>query len=81
MKISSTWKIFEVDTIGQAQMKEKKNKEYLKSTTSRNEALQQKSHQRNKRPGSLPCKVLRTILKMDKTGTQTNRPNDKEIKD
>ena len=42
--------------------------------TSWNQALQQKSHQRNKHLGSSPCKIQWTIFKIVKEGTQTNRP-------
>ena len=47
--------------------------------TSRNQAQQQKSHQRDKHQGS--SLKYSTILKMDKGGTQTNGPKDKEIDD
>ena len=49
--------------------------------TSRNECLQQKSHQSDKYLGSSPSNILRTIPKMDKRETQTNEPKGKEIDD
>ena len=53
----------------------------MNEKTSRNQALQQKSHQRGKHLGSPPCKILVTILKMDERGTQTNGPENKKIDD
>ena len=38
-----------------------------------------KSHQRDKHPDSLPCNILRTILKMERVRAQTNETKDKEI--
>ena len=52
--------IVEVDTIKQREMKEEKRKEH--------QALQQKSHHRNKHLSNATCKVLWTIFKMDKEG-------------
>ena len=49
--------------------------------TSQNQDLQQKSHQRIKFLCIGPCKIFGTILKMDKGGTQTNRPKDKKVDD
>ena len=46
-----------------------------------NQALQQKSHQRNKYQGRPSCKILWTILKMDRGGTRINGSNNKEIDD
>ena len=61
-----------MDTIKQVE-KIKKREEFKKNEkTSRNQALQQKSHQRDKQfPlwGNSSCKVLWTILKIDKGGT------------
>ena len=48
---------------------------------SQNQALQQKSHQKEKHQGIPPCKILWSILKMDKGRTQSNGPNDKKILD
>ena len=48
---------------------------------SQNQALLQKSHQRDKHLGSPPCKILGTIPKMDKGRTQTNGPKDKKVDD
>ena len=55
-----------------------KTKEHLRQMkkNSRNQTLQQKSHQRNKHLDCSPCKILRTILKMDKERNQTNGLND-----
>ena len=49
--------------------------------TSQNHVRQQKSCQRNEYLGSTPCKIFRTILKMDKERIQKNGLNDKEIND
>ena len=48
---------------------------------SRNQALQQKSHQRGKYQGSCPCKILGTLLKMVKGKRQANGPENKKIED
>ncbi len=48
---------------------------------SRNEALKLKSHQKDKHLGSLPCKILGTILKTYERGTQTKCPEDKKVDD
>ena len=68
----------EKDTIKKADMKEKKIPQQNEKT-SWNQDLLQKSHQRNKHYGSPPCKVLRTILKMDEKWTQKNGRQDKKI--
>ena len=47
--------------------------------TSRNKTLLLKCHQRDKHLGSPFCKILWTILNVDKKGTQKNEPEDKEI--
>ena len=49
--------------------------------TSQNKILLQKSHQKDKNLGNPPSKILGTILKMIKGGTQTNRPEDKNVND
>ena len=49
--------------------------------TSGKQSQQQKSHQKDKHQGSTSYKILWTILKMDKGGTQRNGPKDKEIDD
>ena len=66
----------EADTIKQAEMKEKNKKRVLQTNEkmSQNQSLQQKSHQRDEHLSSPPCKILETILKMNKVGTQTNWP-------
>ena len=48
--------MLEADTVKQVEMKEKKN-EYLRRTieTSRNQALQQEPHQKDKHLGCHPC--------------------------
>ena len=60
--------ILGADSIKETEIKEKIRKEYLKrlKKTSWNQALQQKSYQRYKHLSSHPCKILRTILKIDK---------------
>ena len=63
-------------------MKSKKNKKRVpqkNEKVSRDQALQQKSHQRSKHLGSFPYKILGAILKIDKKGTQTNGPEDKKF--
>ena len=59
----------------------KKIQEYLKRTRKllRTKLLQE-SHQMNKHFGSIPCKVLGTIFKMD-GGTFINRAEDKKYND
>ena len=49
---------------------------YQKKAT-RNQALQQKSHQRDKHLGSHPCKVVGTILNKDKGEIQIEIPTKK----
>ena len=61
--------------------KSKKSVPQKNKKAARNQALEQKSHQRNKHLSSLPCKILLTILKMVKGGTQTNWPKNKQIDD
>ena len=65
--------ILETDTIKQVDMKEKilKRVSQKNEKASRNQALQQKSNQRNKHLGCLPCKILGTILK-NKQGRNSN---------
>ena len=63
-------------------MKEKKNKERLSQENekaSQNQVLQQKSHQSDKHQDSSSSKILRTILKMDNTGTQADRSKDRKL--
>ena len=48
---------------------------------SRSQTLQHKSYQIDKHLGCPPWKIFWTILKMDKEGTQTNWPKDKQIDD
>ena len=64
-------------------MKEKNKKRVPQTNkkTSRNQTLQQKSHQRNKQLSCPPCKILGTILKMDMGRTQTNGSEDKKVDD
>ena len=72
--------ILEVDT-KQAEMKKKKKKKRVpqkNEEASWNQALQQKFHQRDKHLGYPSCKILGTIPKMDKGGSQTNGPSDKK---
>ena len=72
--------ILEADTNKQTEMNEKKV-HLANEKTARNQALPQKSHQRDKLMGNLPCKIHGTILKIDKWWTQTNVPKDKKIED
>ena len=61
---------------------ERKNDRRVPQTnekTSQNLALQQIPHQRNKHLDSIPCKILGTILKMDKGITQTNGQVNKKV--
>ena len=47
---------------------------------SRNQTLQQESHERDNKPlGCLPCTILGIILKMDMGEMQTNKPKDKKV--
>ena len=72
--------ILEADTIKQAEIKEKIRRAPQKNKkTSQNQTLPQKSHQRDKHQDSPPCKILRTILNMDKGRTQTNGPKKKNV--
>ena len=65
----------------QTSRNERKNKKRLSQSnekTSQNQTLQQESHQKDKQLGSPHCKILRTILEMDKRRTSTNGPEDKK---
>ena len=77
--------ILAVDTIKQAETKEKKKKERksikMNEKTFRNQPLQQKSCQRNKHQGSPSWTILRIILEMDKGRTSTNRQENKKTDD
>ena len=46
--------------------------------TSRNEALQQRFHQRTKNLGFIPYKMIGTIFKVDRRRTSTNEPKNKK---
>ena len=69
LKEKETYKymgISEVDTIKQAEMKEKTEKEYPRRTRKRLETkLHHISHQMDKYLSGSPCKILGTILKVD----------------
>ena len=60
--------ILEVDIIKKAEIKKNKNKRatQTKENAFRNQALQQESHQSDKYLGCFSCKILRTILEMEK---------------
>ena len=63
-------------------MKQKKNEKIVhqkNEKTSRNQALQQNSHQSYEQLDISFCEIFMTILKMDKEETQTNIPKDKKI--
>ena len=70
--------ILETNTIKQAEMKEKNDKRVLQTNTEtpRNQRNKHSPniHQRNKHLASPSRKILGTILKTDKGGTQTNEP-------
>ena len=66
--------ILEADTV---KHERKSKKRVSQKKTSRNQSLLQKSQQRNKQLG----KLFWTFLKVDKGGTQTNRPKHKDIDD
>ena len=54
----------------------------MNKKTSQNQTLQEESHQRNKQfLGSFSCKILRTLLKMDKRRTKKNELEDKKADD
>ena len=54
----------------------------LNKTQTQTQTLQPKSLQSGKKNlGSQPCKIFRTILKMNKGGTPKNRPKDKKVDD
>ena len=60
--------ILEVYTIKQTEMKEKVKKRVPQKNekTPRNQVPRQKSHETNKYLGSLPCKILWTIINTNK---------------
>ena len=68
--------ILQADAIRQAKMKKKKKKKgkitSKNEKTSRNKSLQQKSHKSDKHLGRPSCKILVTILYIEKEGAQTN---------
>ena len=67
-------RIFETDTIKQVEMKEKIRKEDIRRTR---KPLETKFNSRkDKHQCSSFCKILETILKMNKIGIQTNGPKD-----
>ena len=53
----------------------------MNEKTSQNQAQQLKSHERGKYLGSLSFKLLGTILKIDKGGTQGNGLKVKKVDD
>ena len=59
--------ILKADVMKQAELKKNlENKALLKNEkASRNLAQQQKSHQRNKHPRSPPCKIFKTMFKIE----------------
>ena len=72
--------IFEADIIKHRNERKSKKKwnPLNNKKTSRNQALQQKSHQKDKHLSRPPCKVIWTILKMSKGENHSNGPKDKE---
>ena len=73
--------ILEADPIKQADMKKSITVPQKKEKVSGNYTRLQKSHQRDKYLGSSPCKLLGIILKIEKIGSYTDGPQDKEIGD
>ena len=67
----------------QAGMKEKNNKRGAQTNEKvyGDQTLLQKSYEKGKHLGCSLCKILGTIIKMNKGGNQTNRPKDKKIDD
>ena len=61
--------------------RQKFNRASKNKKTSGNKVLWQKSPQQDKRLGSTPSKILRTILKMNQRETQANGPKNKEMDD
>ena len=61
--------------------KNKKSVPQKNEKASRNKAQTQKSHQRDKQMGSSSCKIIWSIIKMDKGVTEINEPKDKKIDD
>ena len=75
--------ILEADSIKQAEMKERKRKEFLRRTRKLPET---KASSRNlinmyKLLGLYPCKIFGTVLKMNQGGIQTNVPEDQKVDD
>ena len=70
----------EADIIKQTDIKEKR-KSQTNEKDSRNQTLLQEYHKRDKPLGCLLCNILRTILKLDKGGSQKNGPEDKKVDD
>ena len=73
--------ILETNLIKRIAIKEKVRIGYLRTTKkySRNKILWQESHQMKIHLSGPACKIIWTILKMDKGATLKNRINDKEI--
>ena len=77
-KITNSWeysKWFEIVIKEKVRIPQKNEK------TSWNLTMPHKSHQRNTPLGCPSCKVLWTILEMDKGGSQIDGPNNKKIND
>ena len=51
---------------------------YTNEKTSRKQTLQQESYQKNKHLGFPPCKILGTILQINKRRTSINGPEKKK---
>ena len=60
--------ILEADTIKQVEMREKKRILQENEKTTQNQTTLQKPHQRDEYLSCPPCKILGTILKVDKLG-------------
>ena len=61
--------------------KKERRKPLKREKASRNQILQQEYHQRNGQKSRPPCKILGTILTVNKGGTRRNVPKDKKIND
>ena len=75
-------RILEEDTIKDAEMKKKIERVFQENEkTTRNQAILQKPHQRDKHLDCYPCKILGTILKVDKGRTSTNGLENRKTND
>ena len=74
--------ILEADTIQQVETKEKIKKSISEEWENYSKpTIKQKSHQRDKHLGCLPCKILRTFLEVNKGRISTNETENKKTND